>query len=64
MALYPSKFMINILKSVNASVHSIPFVQTYRQKQVNRHPRANASGDKARGWRPWEVTSEHSASVS
>ena len=34
------------------------------KKQVNRHPRANTSGDKVRGWRPWEVTSEHSASIS
>ena len=32
--------------------------------QVNRHPRANVSGDKARGWHPWEVTSKHSASIS
>ena len=32
--------------------------------QVNRHPRSSASGDKARGWRPWEVTSKHSASIS
>ena len=47
-----------------SKIDTSPDPSLVQTKQVNRHPRAKASGDKARGWRPWEVTSEHSASIS